>query len=139
VFVNGWAKSFPRLNILYDIFSLMTTRILRLEGLYFFLLAGYFYFKLGGNWLLFLLLLFTPDLSMIGYLKNPKLGALTYNFIHNFILSITLILLGLVANSQLVILLGLILSAHIGIDRALGYGLKEKTGFNNTHLGKIGR
>ena len=116
----------------------MNTKILRLEGLFIFLLATFFYFKLDGNWLIFILLLFTPDLSMIGYLKNPKLGAVIYNLIHNFVLSITLILLGFIINNQLVVFSGLILSAHIGMDRALGYGLKEKTGFKNTHLGKIG-
>jgi hypothetical protein len=29
--------------------------------------------------------------------------------------------------------------AHIGIDRALGYGLKYSTGFGFTHLGRIGK
>jgi hypothetical protein len=29
--------------------------------------------------------------------------------------------------------------AHIGIDRALGYGLKYSTGFAFTHLGRIGK
>lgn len=74
---------------------------------------------------------------MVGYLKNPKLGAIIYNLIHNVVLSISLVLLGVIANIELLILLGLILSAHIGIDRSLGYGLKETTGFKNTHLGKI--
>jgi hypothetical protein len=32
----------------------------------------------------------------------------------------------------------LIWFAHIGMDRALGYGLKYETGFNDTHLGRIG-
>ena len=29
--------------------------------------------------------------------------------------------------------------AHIGFDRALGYGLKSAAGFEFTHLGRIGR
>jgi hypothetical protein len=29
--------------------------------------------------------------------------------------------------------------AHIGFDRALGYGLKYGSGFTHTHLGRIGR
>lgn len=74
---------------------------------------------------------------MVGYLKNPKLGAIIYNLIHNLILSIALILLGLATNFELLILLGLILSAHIGMDRTLGFGLKGTTGFKNTHLGKL--
>jgi hypothetical protein len=32
----------------------------------------------------------------------------------------------------------LIWLAHIGFDRALGYGLKYKAGFGFTHLGRIG-
>ena len=32
----------------------------------------------------------------------------------------------------------LIWIAHIGLDRALGYGLKYATGFGDTHLGHIG-
>jgi hypothetical protein len=28
--------------------------------------------------------------------------------------------------------------AHIGMDRALGYGLKYQKGFGFTHLGRIG-
>jgi hypothetical protein len=29
--------------------------------------------------------------------------------------------------------------AHIGFDRALGYGLKYVAGFASTHLGRIGK
>jgi len=33
----------------------------------------------------------------------------------------------------------LVWAAHIGLDRALGYGLKLPTGFHDTHLGAFGR
>jgi hypothetical protein len=33
--------------------------------------------------------------------------------------------------------LALIWSAHIGIDRLLGYGLKYPTAFKETHLGRV--
>jgi hypothetical protein len=36
-------------------------------------------------------------------------------------------------------LAGVILVAHTGIDRILGYGLKYPTSFQDTHLGRIGR
>jgi hypothetical protein len=36
-------------------------------------------------------------------------------------------------------LAGAILIAHVGMDRALGYGLKFPTSFQDTHLGRIGR
>jgi hypothetical protein len=32
-----------------------------------------------------------------------------------------------------------ILIAHVGMDRALGYGLKLPSAFQDTHLGRIGR
>jgi len=40
------------------------------------LVAGlWIYGALGGNWLLAVPLLIAPDLSTIGYLQNPRLGA----------------------------------------------------------------
>ena len=42
-------------------------------------------------------------------------------------------------HQPLVVSLALIWAAHIGIDRALGYGLKHRTGFSDTHLGRIGK
>ena len=44
-----------------------------------------------------------------------------------------------VVPSALAMHLALIWSAHIGFDRALGYGLKYDTGFSFTHLGRIGK
>lgn len=117
----------------------MVSRILRLEGLFIFLLATFLFFNLGGNWLIFALLLFTPDISMIGYIKDKKIGAITYNLVHNLALSFGLMLIGYLSNNELILFAGLILSAHIGVDRSLGYGLKEFSGFKDTHLGKIGK
>jgi hypothetical protein len=42
-------------------------------------------------------------------------------------------------NSPLTLSIAMIWLAHIGFDRALGYGLKYTTGFGYTHLGRIGR
>ena len=61
----------------------MNTKILRLEGLVAFLLALTLYFKFNGNWLIFVLLILVPDVSIAGYLKNNKIGALAYNLVHN--------------------------------------------------------
>ena len=38
-----------------------------------------------------------------------------------------------------VAILGAILIAHVGMDRAVGYGLKLPTSFHDTHLGRMGR
>jgi len=88
---------------------------------------------------LFLVLLIVPDVSMLGYLRGPHAGAILYNLVHNWATAGAVLLLGLVAQSGLVILAGAVLLAHTGIDRALGYGLKYPTAFQDTHLGRIGR
>jgi Domain of unknown function (DUF4260) len=116
----------------------MVKKILRLEGLAFFLLALFFYYQLKGNWLLFIVLLFTPDISMIGYLKDKKLGAILYNLMHNYILSIAILLIGaILLRNMTIILLGIILLAHVGLDRFLGFGLKYPSNFKDTHLQKV--
>jgi hypothetical protein len=60
----------------------MPQLILRLEA--FCLLAGAcwaFQFQ-HASWVLFAVLFFAPDLSMLGYLVNPKIGAAAYNAAH---------------------------------------------------------
>jgi hypothetical protein len=88
-------------------------------------------------WLLPLLLV--PDLSAIGYLAGPRIGAITYNAGHNLVLALGLLALGVWLAVTLVTLAGAVLLAHVGFDRALGYGLKLPTDFRDTHLGRIGR
>jgi hypothetical protein len=115
----------------------MVKILLRLEGLVILLLSLYFYNYLHASWLVFMVLLFIPDVSMIGYLRNKEIGAIVYNLGHNYILGMGVILTGLAIQNTTLLSLGLILTSHMGIDRALGFGLKYKTGFNYTHLQKI--
>ncbi len=115
----------------------MVKKILHLEGMTVFIASLYFYYATNGNWWLFALLLLTPDLSMIGYLKDKKIGAITYNLVHNYVLAILLVFLTLIFKNDLFIYLSLILTAHIGMDRMLGFGLKYKTNFKDTHLQKV--
>jgi hypothetical protein len=89
-------------------------------------------------WLLVPLLL-VPDISMVGYLGGPRLGAITYNLAHNLVLPILTVAVGWLTLNAPVALAGAILLAHVGMDRALGYGLKLPTDFKDTHLGRIGR
>lgn len=117
----------------------MVKKILWLEGLLIFLLCLYFYFIQGGNILLLIVLFLLPDLSMVGYLKNPVIGSKIYNAIHNHALGILLIFLGIFLNLHFLILFGIVLSAHVGLDRACGFGLKLPSGFKDTSLGKIGK
>src|SRR3954468_10302586 len=103
----------------------MVRYVLRLEGLCFFLLSFYMYNNLHGNWILFVALLLVPDISMIGYLKDNKLGSILYNLMHNYILALLIIAGGLfVFNNALISQLGVILFAHVSFDRLFGYGLK---------------
>jgi len=113
--------------------------ILRLEALAIFVAGVVAYLQLNGHpvWLVVLLLL--PDLSMLGYLGGPRLGAWTYNVVHNLVLALVLLALGWTAALAPVALAGAVLMAHVGMDRALGYGLKLPTDFRDTHLGRIGR
>jgi hypothetical protein len=46
---------------------------------------------------------------------------------------------GFATNSPLTLSIAMIWLAHIGFDRALGYGLKYSAGFGFTHLGRIGK
>lgn len=100
-------------------------------------IAGYALF--GSSWWLFILLLLVPDLSMLGYLKGPKIGAICYNAAHLYVLPVILFALGWWSGSKLALSLGLIWIFHIAIDRVLGYGLKFFSAFQDTHLGRIGK
>jgi hypothetical protein len=94
---------------------------------------------LGGSWWLFALLILAPDLSMIGYLAGPRLGALSYNALHFLAFPVLLLAAGAWLASSPAEHLAVIWLAHIAVDRALGYGLKRATGFQDTHMGRIGR
>jgi len=113
--------------------------VLRLEGLCVLIAASLFYPKLGFSWGTFALFFLTPDISFLGYLAGPRVGALTYNAAHSYIGSITSLALGFYLGSPVLTCVGVIWLAHIGFDRALGYGLKYSKGFGFTHLGLIGR
>jgi hypothetical protein len=97
------------------------------------------YRQLGGGWGLFALCFLIPDLSMAGYLVGPQVGAATYNAAHSYVGPILLWLATRSISSSWAAFAVLIWIAHIGVDRAVGYGLKYSSGFGVTHLGIIGR
>ncbi len=113
--------------------------ILRAEALALFLAGVIAYLELNGHPLLLLPLLLAPDLSMIGYLAGPRLGAITYNLAHNLVTALGVLAIGWLAAIAPLALAGAVLVAHVGMDRALGFGLKLPTDFRDTHLGRIGR
>ena len=91
------------------------------------------------RWPAFALFFLAPDLAMLAYLFGPRAGALGYNLAHTYAFALLLALAGFFAGVPIAAAGGLIWAAHIGFDRALGYGLKYPTGFGDTHLGRAGR
>ena len=113
--------------------------LLRAEALAIFVAGVLAYLQLNGHPLWLLPLLLAPDVSMLGYLGGPRLGAITYNLVHNLVLALALLAIGWFAAVAPLALAGAIAVAHVGMDRSLGYGLKLPTAFKDTHLGRIGR
>ncbi len=112
---------------------------LRIEGLVGFAAAATAYWFLGGNWWLFVLLLLAPDLAFFGYAAGEKTGARIYNLVHTYTAPAILGAIGWFGGMPLLLQLGLIWAAHIGMDRALGYGLKYPGLAGQTHLGLMGK
>ncbi len=111
----------------------------RAEGAALALIALAAFHLSGASWWQFAALILVPDISFAAYLAGPVAGAWGYNVLHSWIGPALLVVLAVLAGWTLGTTLGLIWAAHIGIDRALGYGLKYPTGFRDTHLGRIGR
>jgi uncharacterized protein DUF4260 len=111
----------------------------RLEAGAVFVAATFIYFHSGFALAYFVLLLFIFDIFMVGYLINLRVGALVYNCGHSFIVPSLLTGMYVLHESTVILGLACLWFAHIGLDRALGYGLKHDSGFEYTHLGKIGK
>jgi hypothetical protein len=111
--------------------------LLHLEGFAIIAISLYFYKELHLSWFWFFILLFLPDMSMIGYAFNNRVGAALYNFFHTYTLAIIIIIFGVLLSHQWIMAIGLILSAHIGMDRMLGFGLKYATDFKDNHLNRV--
>src|SRR5262249_8821691 len=113
--------------------------ILRLEG--FCLLAGSLWaFQVQhAGWALFAVLFFAPDVSILGYLVNPRIGAVAYNAVHTTMVYGPLAAYGYLSGVLVRVAVGLIGLGHIGFDRLLGYGLKYPLGFGYTQLGRMGK
>ena len=112
---------------------------LKIEELFMFLLGIYLFTKLDYSWWWYIGLILAPDLSMLGYLINPKLGAISYNLFHHKGIAILLYFIGIYFGNSYFQLIGIILFSHASMDRIFGYGLKYFDSFSNTHLGIIGK
>ncbi len=115
------------------------TIIQRLEGASLFVIVTIFYIVLGYNFWMYAGLILTPDLTMAGYLFNNKIGSHLYNIGHSMIIPLILLAYGIVDDHTIATAIALVWVAHIGVDRALGFGLKFSDSFHHTHLGQIGK
>lgn len=102
-------------------------------------IAGLYFQSIHISWWLWPVLFLSPDISMLGYLVNTRLGAITYNLFHHKGVAIALIFAGYFAAAPIILFIGLLLFAHSSFDRLFGYGLKYPDSFQHTHLGMIGK
>jgi hypothetical protein len=76
---------------------------------------------------------------MLAYFAGPRVGGAAYNLVHTYAVALPLAAAGFFIGITALTAAALILLAHIGFDRLLGFGLKYSTAFGNTHLGNSGR
>lgn len=119
--------------------GLATSIIVRAEHLAIFAAGVVLWLANGGPPLLLIPAWILVDVSMVGYLGGPLLGSITYNAAHNLVLPLALLAIGWWSGIGWLVLAGAVVTTHVGLDRALGYGLKLPTDFRETHLGRIGR
>ncbi|MGG0288033.1 DUF4260 domain-containing protein [Peribacillus butanolivorans] len=115
----------------------MVKKFIHSEGLMVLIAIIYIYSINEFSWWIFLLLLLTPDISMFAYLINNQIGAKVYNLFHTYTISILVILLAVSLSQDTILMVGLIWTAHIGMDRFLGYALKYTTAFKATHIQEV--
>jgi hypothetical protein len=111
--------------------------LLHAEGGAIFAMSLFFYQHNHGGWGLFTLLFLVPDLFMLGYLVNTRVGAAIYNLVHTLTAPSLMLAVGLLAARPVAISVALIWAAHIGFDRLLGFGLKYPTHFKDSHLQRV--
>lgn len=111
--------------------------LLRMEGGAMLTAAAVAYSAVGQGWGLFAILFLVPDMSILGYLAGRRVGATVYNFGHSYLAPAGLCALGYATSITLILAIGFIWLAHIGFDRAMGYGLKYPIAFKHTHLGLL--
>ncbi|WP_150285258.1 DUF4260 domain-containing protein [Rummeliibacillus sp. TYF-LIM-RU47] len=102
-----------------------------------FIICFLLYIHLEYSILLFILFLLVPDITMLGYLINTKIGSMFYNLGHSLIIPFSLFIIAFITDSTSLLMIVIIWIAHISMDRSIGYGLKYNDAFKNTHLQKI--
>jgi len=112
---------------------------LRLDGLILFVATIFLFAGEHQKWWIYPVLLFVPDIFMLGYIKDTKFGAFFYNAGHSYFLPCVVVYFGWVQHHPFSIAIGLIWLGHVGWDRFFGYGLKYDSGFKDTHLGNLNK
>lgn len=113
------------------------SKFLRIEAVVLFAFSIWLFAIQGVDWWWYPVLLLVPDVFMVGYLANTTLGAVLYNLGHSTPLALLLVFIGVLTASPFTIALGAIWLGHIGMDRAMGYGLKYHDSFKHTHLSQL--
>jgi hypothetical protein len=126
---RGFARRRPGL--------LAPAMLLRAEGAVLMIVATALYGRTGLTWWLFALLLLVPDLGLLGYLAGARVGAASYNLTHALVLPGLVGLWGWWIGSLPLLAVALVWTAHIGVDRMFGYGLKYEGSFRDTHLQRV--
>lgn len=110
---------------------------LKFEEIMMFVLGVLAFNQLNFAWWWFLALILLPDVGMLGYILNSKIGAITYNIFHHKGIAIGIYLFGIYIQNNILQLIGIILFSHASMDRIFGYGLKFSDRFKHTHLGNL--
>lgn len=102
-----------------------------------FLFSAFLFSQMEFPWWVFFALILTPDIGMLGYAVNTKVGALTYNIFHHKGIAVVLLAIGTYQHISWLELTGVILFGHASMDRFFGYGLTFDDNFKHTHLGEL--
>ncbi|WP_266366967.1 DUF4260 domain-containing protein [Tellurirhabdus rosea] len=111
--------------------------LLKLEEFTQFILSIFLFNQLPFAWWWYPALILLPDVGMLGYLVNPRVGALTYNLLHHKGIAVLVGMAGLLTAQPVLTLSGILLYGHASMDRLMGYGLKYPDNFKHTHLGQL--
>ena len=112
--------------------------LLRIEEFALMALGTLLFHQLDYAWWWYFALFFVPDVSILGYLAGPRVGAFAYNLAHHKAMAVTAYLVGYAVGQPWLQLIGAVFLAHSSADRVVGYGMKHTDSFNHTHLGTIG-
>ena len=125
---SGWMDAHDRFPVWFQ----------RIENAMIAALSAVAFVDFGFSWWWLAVLFLLFDVSMVGYVRSPALGAWTYNAMHSYTGPAVGGVLAVVSSSRDLAFVSLVWAFHIGVDRLLGYGLKLRDGFTHTHLGQIG-